>query len=255
MKYMIGLNAVFGFTSAFLNSYVNGQVLPVALDDPDSKYVGILTSTVSVVAAVMSLLFGKIGASSGSSSSGNNNGIILILGAICFGGVILPFVFKPDAAHYGWWSLLGVYALHGTGRATFEGTLRSTFADYFSYEKEGAFANIILQNGIASGIGYILTFALTCETQSKYCIEYSNGTLHDVWTFEFIALVSVVVAIGGYLRASKLHKSENDDGAQRRRDDVHTRLGSDSDVGIGGEHADGNGHNVLLRRNKNGVST
>mmetsp|Transcript_48696 Transcript_48696/g.49478 ORF Transcript_48696/g.49478 Transcript_48696/m.49478 type:complete len:255 (+) Transcript_48696:301-1065(+) len=254
MKYMIGLNAVFGFTSAFLNSYVNGQVLPVALDDPDSKYVGILTSTVSVVAAVMSLLFGKIGASSGSSSSGNNNGIILILGAICFGGVILPFVFKPDAAHYGWWSLLGVYALHGTGRATFEGTLRSTFADYFSYEKEGAFANIILQNGIASGIGYILTFALTCETQSKYCIEYSNGTLHDVWTFEFIALVSVVVAIGGYLRASKLHKSEKDDGLQRR-DDLHTRLGSGvCDVGIDGEHAEGNGHNIL-RRNNNGVST
>jgi hypothetical protein len=157
MKYMIGLNAVFGFTSAFLNSYVNGQVLPVALDDPDSKYVGILTSTVSVVAAVMSLLFGKIGASSSSNSSSNNNGIILILGAICFGGVILPFVFQPDATHYGWLSLLGVYALHGTGRATFEGALRSTFADYFSYEKEGAFANIILQNGIASGIGYIRT--------------------------------------------------------------------------------------------------
>lgn len=98
-----------------------------------------------------------------------------------------------------------------------------------------------------------MTFALTCETQSKYCIEYSNGTLHDVWTFEFIALVSVVVAIGGYLRASKLHRSENDDGSQRR-DDVHTRLGSGSDVGIGGEHAEGNGHNVL-RRNEIGVST
>jgi hypothetical protein len=187
MKYMIGLNAVFGFTSAFLNSYVNGQVLPVALDDPDSKYVGILTSTVSVVAAVMSLLFGKIGASSGSNNGGNNsNGIILMLGALCFGGVVLPFVFQPDAAHYGWWSLLGVYALHGTGRATFEGTLRSTFADYFSYEKEGAFANIILQNGIASGIGYICTCPISVfPLESTYrfaqfrvlCIVYAPSLL------------------------------------------------------------------------------
>lgn len=232
MKYMIGFNAVFGFTSAFLNSYVNGQVLPVALDDPDSKYVGILTSTVSIVAAIMSLLFGKFG---------KKNGLILILGALCFGGVILPFVFQPDASHYGWLALVVVYSLHGTGRATFEGVWRSTFADYFSYEKEGAFANIILQNGVATGAGYIceytlyediswltdilclsdfllctqfvcstfsdtVTFALICDTPSKYCIEYSNGTLHDVWTFEFIALVSVVASIVGYLRASQLHR-------------------------------------------------
>lgn len=158
MKHMIGLNAVFGFVAAFLNSYVNGQVLPVALDDPDSKYVGILTSTVSVVAAAMSLVFGKLGSSRSGSSGGSNNGFILILGALCFGGVVLPFVVQPDAGHYGWASLLVVYSLHGTGRATFEGALRSTFADYFSYEKEGAFANIILQNGIASGIGYICAY-------------------------------------------------------------------------------------------------
>jgi len=155
MKYMIGLNAVFGFVSAFLNSYVNGQVLPIALEDPDSRYVGILTSTISVVAAAMSLLFGKIG-----SLSNENNGPILILGALCFGGVVLPFAIQPDATHYGWLALLGVYALHGTGRATFEGALRSTFADYFSYEKEGAFANIILQNGIASGVGYVCAYSI-----------------------------------------------------------------------------------------------
>ena len=57
MKYMIGLNAVFGFTSSFLNSYVNGQVVPVALDDPESKYIGILSAWVSAVAAGMSCFF------------------------------------------------------------------------------------------------------------------------------------------------------------------------------------------------------
>ena len=159
MKYMIGFNAVFGFTSAFLNSYVNGQVLPVALDDPDSKYVGILTSTVSVVAAIMSLLFGKLG---------KNNEFVLTIGALCFGGVVLPFVFQPDSSHYGWLTLVGVYSLHGTGRATFEGAWRSTFADYFSYEKEGAFANIILQNGIATGIGYICEYTSGNKAVTEY---------------------------------------------------------------------------------------
>ena len=57
---MIGLNAVFGFTAAFLNSYINGQVVPVALNDPDSKYIGLLSSVVPMVAAAMSLFFGRI---------------------------------------------------------------------------------------------------------------------------------------------------------------------------------------------------
>ncbi|MGK3746046.1 MAG: MFS family permease [Bacillariaceae sp.] len=149
---MIGLNAVFGFTAAFLNSYINGQVVPVALNDPDSKYIGLLSSVVPMVAAAMSLLFGRISIHIG-------KGPILIFGALCFGGVVLPFIVQPDAAKYGWATLIAVYSLHGTGRATFEGTLRATFADYFSYEKEGAFANIILQNGISSGVGYIRKFA------------------------------------------------------------------------------------------------
>mmetsp|Transcript_1996 Transcript_1996/g.5241 ORF Transcript_1996/g.5241 Transcript_1996/m.5241 type:complete len:355 (+) Transcript_1996:200-1264(+) len=174
MKHMIGLNASFGFASAFLNSYVNGQVLPVALDDPDSEYVGVLTSTVSVVAAGMSLVFGRFG------GADRSNGTILVIGALCFGMVVAPFLIEPDATRYGWASLSAVYCLHGTGRATFEGTLRSTFADYFPTETEGAFANIVLQNGIAGGVGYILTFALTCETPGRYCIRYRDGSLHDV---------------------------------------------------------------------------
>uniref|UniRef100_A0A7S4AER2 Nodulin-like domain-containing protein n=1 Tax=Pseudo-nitzschia australis TaxID=44445 RepID=A0A7S4AER2_9STRA len=272
MKYMIGLNAVFGFVAAFLNSYVNGQVVPVALDDPESKYIGVLNSMVSAVAAAASLLFGRLAASStsrsnnsnsnsnsNSNANGNSNpddhgvgikGAILIFGALCFGGVVLPFCIQPDASAYGWPSLIVVYALHGMGRATFEGTLRSTFVDYFSYEKEGAFANIIFQNGIASGVGYILTFSLICEKPSRYCVEYSNGTLHDVLTFELIALVSVVVAIGGYLRASQLRRKElaenpHQNQHQQRRQMIQSEE-QEQDLG---------GVALLLQTNEEGVST
>jgi MFS family permease len=151
MKYMIGLNAVFGLTGAFLNSYVNGEVVPVALKDPNSKYVGVLSSWVSGVAAVMSLLFGRVAPRTG-------KGPVLVLGALCFFGVVLPFIIFPDvsnAQHWGWPLLILIFTLHGTGRATFEGTLKATFADYFPYEKEGAFANIILQNGLSGAVGYV----------------------------------------------------------------------------------------------------
>ncbi|KAG7369743.1 major facilitator superfamily transporter [Nitzschia inconspicua] len=210
MKYMVGLNAVFGFTASFLNSYVNGQVVPAALNDPDSKYIGVLSSWVSAVAAGMSLVFGRLGSKTG-------KGPILILGALCFFGVVFPFVLQPNASKYGWPMLVIIYSLHGTGRATFEGTLKATFADYFPHEKEGAFANIILQNGLAGAVGYFLTFSLQCDTPSRYCIEYSNGTLHDVLSFELVVIVSAILAIIGYLRASAIHKMELEE--ERNSDD------------------------------------
>jgi MFS family permease len=155
MKYMIGLNAVFGFAAAFLNSYVNGQVVPVALPEGE-KYIGVLTSWVSAVAAGMSLVFGRLGPTLG-------KGPILMLGAVCFFGVVFPFVVQPDASKYGWGLLILVYSFHGIGRATFEGTLKATFADYFAYEKEGAFANIILQNGLSGAIGYFCKYRVVTD--------------------------------------------------------------------------------------------
>jgi MFS family permease len=145
---MIGLNAVFGLTSAFLNSYVNGEVVPVALNDPETKYNGVLNSLTPAVAAAMSLLFGRVSPIIG-------RGPVLIFGACCFFGVVFPFLVEPQAQNWGWAALIMVYSIHGAGRATFEGTLKATFADYFSYEKEGAFANIILQNGLSGAVGHV----------------------------------------------------------------------------------------------------
>lgn len=143
-----------------MNSYVNGHIVPIALDDPDSKYVGVLSSWVSATAAGMSLVFGRISPFTG-------KGPILILGAGCFLGVVFPFIVQPNAEMYGWTLLIVVYTLHGVGRATFEGTLKATFADYFAYEKEGAFANIILQNGLSGAIGYICTYSFVCLAQIR----------------------------------------------------------------------------------------
>jgi hypothetical protein len=74
--------------------------------------------------------------------------------------------------------------------------------------QEGAFANVTLQNGLFGSIGYLLTFQLRCDTPGPYCIQYRNGTLHDVLTFEILVCVSSVIAIAGYLRALNLYSLE-----------------------------------------------
>jgi MFS family permease len=197
MKYMIGLNAVFGFAGAFLNSFVSGVVVPVALNDTKASYVGLLVAIHGGVAAICSLAFGRLSQTVG-------KGPILVLGALSFAGVAIPFLIQPDLEEWTWGMLIMVYAFQGMGRATFEGTLKAIFSDYFAYEKEGAYANIILQNGLSSAAAYVLSFRLTCSEPSTYCIEYRDGSLHDIFTFGMMVVGTSVVAILGYWRASIL---------------------------------------------------
>ena len=202
MRYMIGLNAVFGLTSAFLNSYINGEVVQVVFHDKDSEIVGLLTSWVPIVAAAMSLVFGRIHW---------HKGHILSLGAVCFAMVVIPFVMFPDVSrHWNAAMAVAVYTFHGIGRATFEGTLKATFADFFPREKEGAFANLILQNGLASAVGFVLPFALKCRSASLRCVEYQDGSFHNVFIFELMVLATAVFAVWGYWRADKLHRQRDE---------------------------------------------
>jgi hypothetical protein len=56
-----------------------------------------------------------------------------------------------------------------------------------------------------------VTFSLLCDFPSRYCIEYSNGTLHDVLTFELIVVLSAFAAIFGYMRAHVLYRDEQEE--------------------------------------------
>jgi MFS family permease len=207
MKYMIGFNAAFGVAGAFLNSFVSGEVVPVALNDDKSSFVCLLVALHGTVAALASLCFG-----SPFMASHVGNGPILVLGAVCFGAVALPFLLQPQFDQWNWTMLIVIYSFQGIGRATFEGTLKAIFADFFSYEKEGAFANIILQNGVSSSVAYVLSFSLTCkaatrqdESTNPYCVKYRDGSYHDVFSFALIVVGTSVVAVLGYWRASVLH--------------------------------------------------
>lgn len=184
MKYMIGMNATFALTAAFLVSYVSGTVEPISLMDSDSVYVGILFSITSSVAAVMSIVFACLAQKIG-------KGIILSVGTMCFFMVGFLFVWYPNITQdWNWTLLVLLFTFQGIGRATFESTLRATFADFFGDEKEGAFANIILQNGGTSTIVFFLS------------------SLISPVKFEWLIMISAIVGIWGYWHANAIFHME-----------------------------------------------
>jgi MFS family permease len=190
MKYLIPTTALFGWASAFLSSYVNGEVVHMVLHQDNS--IGWLTAWVSCAAALASLCYGRI--------PPGHKEAILAFGALCFSAIALIFVITPRLKSIS--TLILVYTLHGLGRATFEGTLRSAFADLFE-DKEGAFANIILQNGTTTAIGFLLSFHLRCESSATnpYCIEYRDGSRHNVLIYEVLILVTAALSIWGFRQA------------------------------------------------------
>ena len=198
MKYMIPVNAAFGFAAGFLGAFVSGQVVHFSGKD---TYLGALTAIPPAVAAILSLVLGKIGQSTG-------KGPILVMGSVCFAALAGLWILFPGIDSKSWGFLILCYSLMGFGRATFESTLRATFADFFAKDTDGAFANIILQSGLASALAFFLFPHFTCEKEGDYCVEYQDGALHDVLTLEIVVASVSVAAILGYLRAAAIHRQE-----------------------------------------------
>jgi len=208
-KYLSPINILFGLSTAFGSSVLNGEVIQKVLVDPNSTFVGFYTAITSTVAAVASLVFGRLQSSHGTwFHCGKEQ--VLTMGALSYLIISLQFLIFPDGSDWNRLTLLSVYTFLGVGRATYEGTLRAVFADFFPREKEGAFANIILFSGTASTTGYVLsvTGALECHEVGKYCMEYSDGSIHNVLVMELVILVTAIVAIPSFWRAVWMFREE-----------------------------------------------
>jgi len=208
-KYLSAVNILFGLSTAFSSSVLNGEVIQQVLSDPNSTYVGLYTAITSMVAAGASLLFGKLEASHGRFHCGKET--VLTIGALSYLSIAIQFLAFPDGTDWNRVTLLMIYMLLGVGRATYEGTLRAVFADLFPNDKEGAFGNIILFSGSASTIGYMLsvTGALQCEEASRYCMEYSDGTIHNVLIMELVIIATALIAIPSFWRAIWMFRMEH----------------------------------------------
>jgi MFS family permease len=235
MKYLSFLNITFGLCTAFCTSVVNGQVIRVALNDDNSQYVGMFTAVTSLVAAMLSWSFGILDwmshtfISEPQSSSPKyrfikfvlrlqlSKGVVLTLGAVSYLLIALLFLLFPSFSSWDFSSLMMVYILLGVGRSTYEGTLRAVIADFFPHEKEGAFANQILFNGVASVIGYWSNeIASSCSfsddnrsgSDNLYCVRFNDGSVHNLFLIESVIIVSAVLGIIGFWKANALHVQE-----------------------------------------------
>ena len=241
MKCLSFLNITFGLCTAFCTSVVNGQVIRVALNDDNSTYVGVFTAITSLVAAVLSWVFGVFDWLSHSSSS-TMLGVpatsptpttaksvmhfiiplvtkcsVLTLGVISYLLIALLFLLFPSFSSWNVPSLLVIYILLGIGRSSYEGALRAIYADFFPAEKEGAFANIILFNGLASVVGYCSNVVSSqCSLSGSgqnddgnlHCVQFNDGSVHNVLIMELTIIVSAALAIGGLWKAEALYLQE-----------------------------------------------
>ncbi|KAL3816732.1 hypothetical protein ACHAXA_002218 [Cyclostephanos tholiformis] len=207
-KYLAPVCVLFGLSTSFALSILNGEVIQRVLSDPDSTYVGLYTAMTSLVAAGASLIFGML--QSSSSRGGRSRcekDAVLTIGASSYLLISLLFLSPLDWDRA---TLLLIYTLLGVGRATYEGTLRAVFADYFPNDKEGAFGCIILFTGTASTVGYVLsaTRALECDSVGRYCLKYSDGTIHNVLVMECVTIATAVIAIPSIWRADWLFRND-----------------------------------------------
>lgn len=246
MKWLSFVNITFGLCTSFAMSVVNGEVVRVALNDENSSYVGMFTAVSSLVAAALSWIFGKLEWISPSVVSNNDDSgtqssrwatvfekiyvsfekeTVLAVGVTSYFIIALLFILFPIFSSWSLLSLLVIYVLLGIGRSTYEGTLRGIYADYFVDETEGAYANIILFNGLASMVGYwsnvvssnCIDGALPGNDPTKhesksgdpYCVDFRDGTTHNVFVVECIIIVSAVMAVAGVHRAKIIHSAIN----------------------------------------------
>lgn len=206
IKYTVPICGVFALTSSFLTSYVNGEVLPLALHSPATVYVGLLGSVTSATAAVASLLFARL-----SHRTGNNP--ILVLGCAAFALAVLPSLADPTPTETSVPGIVATYALVGVGRAAYEGNLRAELASGFGGAgtgREGAFGNVVLWTGLFSVLGFGLFAVDGRGCEGGYCVEYRDGTEHGVLGYEVLVLLSAVLAIGGLLRVDYLKRMEEE---------------------------------------------
>lgn len=118
-RYMSLLNVLFGFSTSFCSSVLNGAIIREVLSDESSSSVGLYTAVTSTVAAGGSLLFGTLQSSDAIVHVGKEP--TMTAGASCYLIIACQFAVFPDGSTWTRTSLLMVYVLLGLGRATFEG--------------------------------------------------------------------------------------------------------------------------------------
>merc|ERR1712086_832403 len=83
-----------------------------------------------------------------------NVSLVMMIGAVCFMFVaVMSYALEPGALRHVMWL---IYIVYGCGRAVWESTTKAVFADFFPDDPQAAFANIVLQSGLASTVAFFV---------------------------------------------------------------------------------------------------
>jgi len=147
-------NLTFGFSAAFMNSYVNANFASTELGE---DVVTFLASITAFSAAMLAPIYGRVSGKAG-------KGPTITAGAICFS--LIPCCILVFGCCQDWgWFLIVLYLLQGSGRAVYESTNRAMFSDFFTGPAtEGAFANCMLQSSLSFALCFFLQTALSGKT-------------------------------------------------------------------------------------------
>eukprot|EP00931_Biecheleriopsis_adriatica_P038442 TRINITY_DN22020_c0_g1_i1.p1 TRINITY_DN22020_c0_g1~~TRINITY_DN22020_c0_g1_i1.p1 ORF type:complete len:462 (-),score=67.41 TRINITY_DN22020_c0_g1_i1:94-1278(-) len=136
-------NLTFGFAAAWLNGYVNRNVLSTALS---SGFIGIAGALQSGLSSLLAGCFGMLSTRFGKMA-------ILALGSVS--SLSLAVLSKFGHPQQWGWGVLIFYLFQGIARAVYESTNKSIFADFFPGEKRvGAFANVFVFSTGASTVAF-----------------------------------------------------------------------------------------------------
>jgi len=218
MPLMMGMNVCFAFSGAYLNAYITGQVATYYLG---GGYGGYLAAITAGIAGLLSLP--------------NALGLVkpewkkyyMILGPCSFAMVgLLPLVVGFHTLG-NWNGIILIFVFQGLGRGVWESTNKAIFMEYFSDDLDGAGANLIVQNGGASALGFFVNaYASASPTAKGACT--TDGDCPAFAAEAWVVVLFSAEAIIGFLVASKLYKKKIKTWSDCARDGG----GSDSDEAL-----------------------
>lgn len=199
MKYFIMLGITSGVTNRYVFSLVSlkASQLPPLVNESQG-YTYLFSCIPLAIQAVCCIIFGY-----GDKYIGK--GTVIIIGYCSYSIAALMLLLKSDKNMV---YLIFIFVFSGIGNATFRGTLRAVFADYFPHEKDGAFANLTFQEGCGHFLAWVISEGAVCAVPDTYCSRLDLESKKTVHALNIILLVFSILAVPSFLRAYYLFREE-----------------------------------------------
>jgi hypothetical protein len=171
------IQVAFGCCAALLGFLVSGVAIVDAFGTKSVEIVGLMSATTAATAALLQLPFAFIARYIGKPP-------LMLLGLTAFIALALICLCATTAQLGTWPFIVPCFLLQGIGRASYEGTNRAVYADFFQEHAPAAFSNIVIANGIASALAYFIFPHLGRVAMASIAL-----------TAAIIAVISYVVAV------------------------------------------------------------